>query len=218
MLRVAISTGLLFVVLGCDSPDLPEAADPGDAADTAGRMLVEKALQGILKAPSTAKYPQDSIRATELGALEGHRAWLVTGAVDSQNSFSAMVRGQWETVIVLKDGDWFPVYIGLDGETVFGEKRYRSSRSNSPIARAHDDLPSRPPAAATIPEIVQNAVKPADEEVNRERKAASALELGKRLYYNGRESAAKPFFQSVVDEYPETQAADEARQRLGIGR
>ncbi|ACV09764.1 SHOCT domain-containing protein [Jonesia denitrificans] len=62
--------------------------------------MCEQWVDKQLKAPSTAKYSDQVVKST--GVLK----WEVTGAVDSENSFGAMIRNEWTCSIYL-DGDTF---------------------------------------------------------------------------------------------------------------
>ena len=63
-------------------------------------VFAEQVIEGILKAPSTAKFVD--VRAYELSNLKD--VWAVNGYVDSQNSFGAMIRSQWEVQLDYRDG------------------------------------------------------------------------------------------------------------------
>lgn len=54
----------------------------------------EARIEKLLKAPSTAEF--DSVS-------EGSGTWTVTGTVDSQNSFGAMIRNDYECTVVMGD-------------------------------------------------------------------------------------------------------------------
>ncbi|MCH7598055.1 hypothetical protein IID27_03410 [Patescibacteria group bacterium] len=59
-------------------------------------------VENVLKAPSTADFPT-------LGTVnkrEGEDRYIVYGYVDSQNSFGAMIRSDWEVHLKYLGGDW----------------------------------------------------------------------------------------------------------------
>ncbi len=63
-------------------------------------VFAEDVISKLLKAPSTAKFVD--VKAYELSNLPD--VWAVNGYVDSQNSFGAMIRSQWEVQLDYRDG------------------------------------------------------------------------------------------------------------------
>jgi len=63
-------------------------------------VFAESVIKKILKAPSTAKFVD--VEAYELSNEKD--VWAVNGSVDSQNSFGAMIRNQWEVQLDYRDG------------------------------------------------------------------------------------------------------------------
>jgi hypothetical protein len=68
--------------------------------DTTSIVFAEEVIKGILKAPSTAKFVD--VEAYELSNEKD--VWAINGYVDSQNSFGAMIRSQWEVQLDYSDG------------------------------------------------------------------------------------------------------------------
>lgn len=65
---------------------------------TDAKICAEKAVTDSLKSPSTAKFCKyTEMTATNLG---GDR-WKVTGYVDAQNSFGAVIRTNWTVTLTL---------------------------------------------------------------------------------------------------------------------
>ena len=62
--------------------------------------FAEHVIEGILKSPSTAKFVD--VQAYELSNLKD--VWAINGYVDSQNSYGAMLRNQWEVQLDYRDG------------------------------------------------------------------------------------------------------------------
>ncbi|WP_157544460.1 SHOCT domain-containing protein [Jonesia quinghaiensis] len=71
-----------------------------EVSDWEVTSMCEQWVDKKLKAPSTAKYSDQVVKSA--GILK----WEVTGAVDSENSFGAMIRNEWTCSIYL-DGDTF---------------------------------------------------------------------------------------------------------------
>ena len=98
------------------------------SAAYAGREFAIKTVGPALRAPSTAKFPDDTVRAHRMtpyreGGAEYER-WRVTGSVDAQNAFGAMIRSPWVVILISKDGQGFPAYVELDGDAVFGRAAF----------------------------------------------------------------------------------------------
>jgi hypothetical protein len=76
-------------------------------------VFAEKTIKDILKAPSTAKFVD--VEAYELSNEKD--VWAINGYVDSQNSYGAMIRNQWEVQLDYRDGKGGTVKsILFDGE------------------------------------------------------------------------------------------------------
>ncbi len=63
-------------------------------------VYAKEVIKRILKSPSTAEFVD--VRAYELSNLKD--VWAVNGYVDSQNSFGAMMRSQWEVQLDYRNG------------------------------------------------------------------------------------------------------------------
>ena len=61
--------------------------------------MCQEWVKDKLKAPSTAKF-------SETSSTGGPQSWSMTGAVDSENSFGAMVRAAWTCNIRLDGDTW----------------------------------------------------------------------------------------------------------------
>lgn len=68
--------------------------------EVASLVFAEDIIKKVLKSPSTAKFVD--VKAYELSNLKD--VWAVNGYVDSQNSFGAMIRSQWEVQLDYRDG------------------------------------------------------------------------------------------------------------------
>lgn len=104
-----------FVVFGFVTYDDQPPATETQAVRTAKSLVLQS-----LKAPSTAQWPRDSIRVSR--ASEDR--WIVAGSVDSQNSFGATVRTDWQTEFKLVRGSTVPLYMNVGGEVLY-DKRQR---------------------------------------------------------------------------------------------
>lgn len=77
-----------------------EPGKPDDAAD-AKRACTEQFVPAKLKAPATAKFSSMEIADVDESIVT---TYTVTGSVDAQNGFGALVRSRW-TCIVHRNGD-----------------------------------------------------------------------------------------------------------------
>ena len=67
---------------------------------TISTVFAEKTIKDILKSPATAKFVD--VNAYELTSQKD--IWAVNGYVDSQNSYGANLRNQWEVQLDYTDG------------------------------------------------------------------------------------------------------------------
>jgi hypothetical protein len=139
MRRVAVVLGgivLLFcLMLMSDCGDTPsDNRKPDvDKPENSGRGMRAAGLEGakmyltpVLKAPSTADYPWDTVSAIRLPDVPGMPPrWSVTGAVDADNSFGVRLRMQWETIVCDIPGKDIAISkVSLDGEVVYENANY----------------------------------------------------------------------------------------------
>ena len=90
---VAIAVTVVLLLMPNDEP----APDLARSAETACTEYVTSRL----KSPATAKFVGIKVEQ------DGDRYYLVTGEVDSQNSFGALVRSEFECYMAHKDdGEW----------------------------------------------------------------------------------------------------------------
>lgn len=78
-------------------------------------VFAKETIKKVLKSPSTAEFVD--VKAYELSNLKD--VWAVNGYVDSQNSFGAMIRSQWEVQLDYREGKGGTVKSVLfDGEKI----------------------------------------------------------------------------------------------------
>ena len=101
-----------------NSSPRPQTVREPDYALSA-RAYAEPYISKLLKSPSTADFCRGT--ATDLG----ENKWKVVSCVDSQNSYGATLRSNWEVVMVYTGGDpdnigsWKPEKITFDGKVVY---------------------------------------------------------------------------------------------------
>jgi hypothetical protein len=99
-------------------PEQPTAYDYQQSAIA----YAEPYITRLLKSPSTADFCRGT--ATDLGESK----WKVSSCVDSQNSYGATLRSNWEAVMMYTGGDpdnigsWKADKITFDGEVVYQSK------------------------------------------------------------------------------------------------
>jgi TPR repeat protein len=117
---------LLLALAGCDpqSPEQAARASEANAYRTAYTMATQLVAQH-LKSPTTAKFSSFQ----ETGAEKAGEIWRLSGFVDSQNSFGAMMRSKWYAAIQNKSGDeWSALYIRIGEDEIGDSNAYKSSR------------------------------------------------------------------------------------------
>ena len=99
-------------------PEQPTAYDYQQSAIA----YAEPYITRLLKSPSTADFCRGT--ATDLG----ENKYKVSSCVDTQNSYGATLRSNWEAVMIYTGGDhrniasWKPEKITFDGEVVYQSK------------------------------------------------------------------------------------------------
>lgn len=86
-IAVAIVLGLASVMFGADDP--PPATVPPNGTSIDAIDVCHQQVTDQLKAPATAQF-QPSESATNVGAR-----WTVSGSVDAQNGFGALIRSDY---------------------------------------------------------------------------------------------------------------------------
>ncbi len=119
------------------------------AASYAGHRAAERIVRDALRAPSTGKFPRDTVSARRMSDIEEdgkafHR-WRVTGSVDAQNAFGAMIRSDWLVILVndTEDGDVFPVAAALDNQLVWGDAKYATASGMTSAEEAMAEMQQR---------------------------------------------------------------------------
>ena len=93
---VIVAVVLLFA--GCTAVTVANQ-EPYDANNEYEAIAqCEPRVEGMLKAPSTAEFNSNA-------STSGSRVWTVTGTVDAENSFGAMVRSSYGCTVTIGDGD-----------------------------------------------------------------------------------------------------------------
>jgi hypothetical protein len=75
---------------GRDSGGGGSSYDPDNEYEAIAQC--ESRIERLLKAPSTAEFNSTAVRAV---------GWRVTGAVDAENSFGAMIRSSYECAVTI---------------------------------------------------------------------------------------------------------------------
>lgn len=87
-------------------------------------MIAQMIVKDGLKSPRSAKFPSIVTRPEEIRMSKNKDMIAVQSYVDAENSFGASIRSQWTveyTVIDLNAYLYEPIYVNIDGETLFGE-------------------------------------------------------------------------------------------------
>ncbi len=111
MRRLGIVTALAALTLTSCSSTSSGSDDPDEDTrdDIAAEVMCEEFVKDKLKAPSTAEFTDQDATST------GQQRWDVTGAVDSQNGFGAMIRSTYRCDIrYLGDDQWRAKTVTVD--------------------------------------------------------------------------------------------------------
>lgn len=81
---------IIWTFVSCLSPKEKEKYDMNNKYEASSQCEVR--IEKLLKAPSTAKFNSDAT---------GYGTWTVTGTVDAENSFGAMIRANYQCTVVM---------------------------------------------------------------------------------------------------------------------
>jgi len=114
----ALST--LFAIISISMSDGSPSSEPARPNyELSALAYSELYIKRVLKSPSTADFCAGTV--TDLG----NNRWEVSSCVDSQNSFGAMIRSNWDAIMVYTGGDpdsianWDPEKIIFDGKVIY---------------------------------------------------------------------------------------------------
>lgn len=96
-----VALGVAVVVLAWLQPGAYEPS-----ADDAAKACSDK-VRTMLKSPGGAHFMSESARPL------GDDQWLVTGNVDSQNSFGAQLRSAYGCTATYDEGEWTTSNVGI---------------------------------------------------------------------------------------------------------
>jgi hypothetical protein len=113
---ISIVSGLTMA----PSSGVPAAPKPPTAyeKELSAEVYAETYIERLLKAPSTADFC--SMNTTDLG----DNRWRITSCVDSQNSYGAMIRSNWETTMIYTEdpAGWEMEKVIFDGKVIYQKK------------------------------------------------------------------------------------------------
>jgi hypothetical protein len=92
-----ILVALLAICGGCQLAQQSHKTDPEVDRSNAAIAACESSVRDELKAPTTAKFSDERY-------TDSDPSWRVTGAVDAENGFGAMIRNRFECTLT-RNGD-----------------------------------------------------------------------------------------------------------------
>jgi len=115
VVAVIVVVGLLWASAGAGKKSNSTSATPvsyskPDNADAI--TFAQTFVKRLLKAPSTASFPW-SFNEYDVSDLGGGR-WRVSGYVDAQNGFGAMLRSRWTVEMQVEGSTWKLVDASID--------------------------------------------------------------------------------------------------------
>lgn len=101
-MRLGLATTLAALALtGCSASTSSDDPEPDVEDDIAAEVMCEEFVKDRLKAPATAEFSDQHAESI------GEQRWDVTGSVDSENSFGALIRSSYRCDIrYLGDDQW----------------------------------------------------------------------------------------------------------------
>lgn len=197
-----------------ESKPEPEVVTERDAQRYA-LVAARKVLTEILTSPSTAEYPASVELAIEplpdlTDGVDTVKRFLVQGYVDSPNGFGAITRTRWQSTVGYNPatGNWTTWRFIADDEEIFALPGY-SDRLNVLMTTDNTEAP----ATESPPEKPERQPKERPQ-LSNEQIAANKLKLAKILLGKN-PKVARERLQEIADDYPDTDAADEANILLG---
>ncbi len=119
---IGVFSSIIMASVGGSSSSISEPKQPtAYEYELSASAYSEVYIERLLKSPSTA----DFCRATTTDL--GENRWEVVSCVDSQNSFGAMIRSNWEAIMIYTGGDvddmgnWKVEKITFDGKVIYQE-------------------------------------------------------------------------------------------------
>jgi hypothetical protein len=118
LLGVGFFTSTIMAIVSPPTSSAPEQPSTY-SYELSARSFSEFYIERLLKSPSTADFCTGT--ATDLG--DGR--WKVVSCVDSQNGFGAMIRSNWQTIMIFDGTDvedmgaWKVEQVIFDGKVVY---------------------------------------------------------------------------------------------------
>ena len=111
VLTILFTWGYMFF----SGSDSPSASRPHELSAIELHVQAQEFVKRALKAPSTAEFPWEPVRA----GTDGTGLYQVESYVDSQNSFGAMVRSEWMVNMRLSGDRWTLEKMRIGGKIVY---------------------------------------------------------------------------------------------------
>ncbi len=101
LIGLFIGMGIVFALLSSREEPVANASECWGNDKSDSIFYAEEAVKKRLRSPSTAKFPW---QAPDIAPIDGQKcSWRVTGYVDSQNGFGAMVRSHYSVDVKIID-------------------------------------------------------------------------------------------------------------------
>lgn len=119
LLGVGFFSSMIMASLNPSSSSSEPEPPSAYSYELSARSFSEFYIEKLLKSPSTADFCSST--ATDLG----DNRWKVVSCVDSQNSYGAMIRSNWSTIMIFTGGDvadmgaWKVEQIIFDGKKIY---------------------------------------------------------------------------------------------------
>ncbi|MGQ0634540.1 MAG: tetratricopeptide repeat protein [Planctomycetaceae bacterium] len=200
-------------------PAPTEQADRDAGVAEAAREFAIELVTPSLKRRESSAFPPIAIRFERLDVLNAVtdgkiEHWLVDGVVHSKNDHGIAVPSQWRIVLGRSDDSFFPIIAALEGFAIYHLRSHpdliREARQVTLQKRQAEAAAKKAQEAAEKSAVWQalEAAKPP------EAKAQAALKLALNLLAAGRKEAAFRRLHEIIEQFPDTDAAAQARKLL----
>ncbi|MCH8042381.1 MAG: hypothetical protein IID44_01560 [Planctomycetes bacterium] len=195
--------------------------------------IAQDYVKKFLKYPLDASFPWFDY---SVSSSKGGNVFWVTSTVEAKNAFGAQLTYPWRVCILIEDNTWRLDYCELNGEVVYLSPKAtaaleglaatleQAEQGGNKVVPANPETESRAMreaiAVAKKAKRERNLERTAKAkqaaEQNRPTVAANTLKIGKQLKSAGKLQLAEKWYRKVIERFPETDAASEARDLLGL--
>lgn len=187
-----------------------------DKLETQAKKSSKEYVKKFLKYPLDADFPWLDY---DVWSDDDNVFFNVSSTVKAKNALGANLTHTWKTSLLRADGKWTLLWCEIDGKTL-----YRNEAAKEQWFRAQEEEDARAQRATQTEEqrkadesrrLAETEKRKKAAELRGLQDAANTLRIAKKFREDGDEEVAKKWLRKVVDQYPESEAAEEAKLLLG---